>query len=166
MNAKRNPADSLVSHVVAERMEGKTLGEIGAPMGRSKEWVRQIIMRRFPKGLNVCRKCRELVPTELGRRKLCPACKERARERPCKKCGKLFAPQASKLARKGSSYCPECRFETRPCGFCGKPVTRDRGRSWGTFKNKTWFCGRREYLLYVGGKIPKRGHGEKRVAAL
>src|SRR3990167_8082796 len=50
MNAKREwPYSLLINRVVAERMGGKTLGEIGAPMGRSKEWVRQIIMRRFPK---------------------------------------------------------------------------------------------------------------------
>jgi len=164
MNAKRNPADSLVSHVVAERMEGKTLGEIGTPMGHSKEWVRQIIMRRFPKGLNVCRKCHKLVPPELGRRKLCLVCKKQASERPCKGCGKLFAPQASGLPRRGSAYCLDCRYKTKLCGFCRKRITRDRGRSWGMFKNKAWFCGRREYNLFVAGKFSKRGHGEKRSA--
>ena len=165
MNAKREwPYSLLINRVVAERMGGKTLGEIGAPMGRSKEWVRQIIMRRFPKGLNVCRKCHKLVPPELGRRKLCLVCKKQASERPCKGCGKLFAPQASGLPRRGSAYCLGCRFETKPCGSCGRPVTRDRGRSWGTFRNKRWFCGRRRCKLYVAEKFGRR-HAGKRVAA-
>ena len=163
MSTRRNPADSLVDRLVAERMRGKTLGEIGAPLGYSKEWVRQIIMRRFPDGLNMCRRCRKQVPADMGRRKLCPACRGRASERPCKGCGKLFAPQASGSPRRGSAYCLGCRFETKPCGSCGRPVTRDRGRSWGTFRNKRWFCGRRRCRVYVAEKFGRR-HAGKRVA--
>jgi len=164
MSAGRNTVDSLVGHIVAERMRGKTLGEIGAPMGYSKEWVRQIITRRFPKGLHVCRKCHELVPPELGRRKLCLVCKRQANERPCRMCRKPFAPQASGSPRRGSAYCDSCRFKTKPCGFCGRPVMRDRGRSWGTFKNRRWFCSRRECKRHVAERFGRR-HAGKRVAA-
>ena len=153
MSTRKNTMERLADHFVAERMEGKTLEIIAAPTGLSRERVRQIIAQRFPKGLNICRKCHELVPPELGRRKLCLVCKKQASERPCKGCRKLFAPQALGTSRRGSAYCPDCRFETRPCGFCRKPITRDRGRSWGTFKNKKWFCGRREYNLFVGEKF-------------
>jgi hypothetical protein len=38
--------------------------------------------------------------------------------------------------------CESCRVATKPCGACGKPITRDRSIHASAFRCATWYCDR------------------------
>ena len=80
---------------------------------------------------------------------LCPSCAQGMRR--CKKCSAIFtAPNPG--SRK--TVCSKCRLVTRPCTYCGLPVTRDiAGRnSTGIIKTYYWFCSKRERYFWIKGR--------------
>lgn len=77
-----------------------------------------------------CGKC--ATPITKRRDGLCNQCRV---IRVCTFCGEEFTGRKR-------PYCPRCEFETRPCAFCDKPVTRSRATS--GFRNTRWLCTKRE----------------------
>ncbi|GEM_PF-4216099 len=135
--------------IALARHSGLTLAQIGLAHGISRERVRQILARAAARGADVrprCAVCRmPLSPSDI-RFGLCRACRRRrARERACRRCGARFA-----IDHRAYAYCPACRTETRPCAWCGRPITRDRGRRQDAFRNRRWFCNRRCFGRWTG----------------
>lgn len=75
---------------------------------------------------------------------LCSGCRLEQSKRVCKRCKKTIEPQTSR------SVCDPCRFISRPCGFCGKTITRDSAIPAGgrILRSNRWFCSRKENLLW------------------
>jgi hypothetical protein len=77
----------------------------------------------------------------------------------CAGCGKTFSAFLSDRTRR-HTFCTRACFlrveaarkrgkrVTRPCGYCGEPVTKPKSRDTG----KQLFCNRRHYLAWRHGK--------------
>lgn len=90
-----------------------------------------------------CRLCG--VKTRGIKRGMCGNCRPVPPSPSCGRCGARLSEDDPKLV------CGGCRFETRPCSWCGQPITRDivapRGKS--TERNKQWFCSKREHGYWL-----------------
>lgn len=133
---------------VIKMRRSMTLREIGAIEGVSAARIGQIIGKT-----KFCRSCWEQLPDD-ERKRTCPECEDRARAKPCRRCGKPFTP----LRGDASAYCAECRWERRRCTCgCGKVIVRPRRRynterlrwfhshrAWGEWKRKMKYDWRKE----------------------
>jgi DNA-directed RNA polymerase specialized sigma subunit len=136
------------------RQAGKTLEEIGEEFVVTRERARQILEVARQKlkwsedvlsGRVVCKRCGRLFkPGRYARRDLCSDCQN---IRTCPACGRELSPSTT------GKYCNDCRYATRPCANCGKPITRDRGRDRASFRNATWYCDRKCFGQYVGRRF-------------
>lgn len=116
--------------------QGLMASEIGRQFKVTRERVRQIAkkngissLRHAPKTSTICPNCGG-VKTRAA--KLCPACRhaECWVSVVCPGCGKTREIERHQVKRLKSHYCRTCYFksktETRPCAWCGEPITRRR----------------------------------------
>jgi hypothetical protein len=157
--AAHDPSAALLEQVVSFRLAGWTLARIGERCGLTTRQVHRLLSRAASlAGSPISPTCPSCGGPRQSRSRLCRDCAAQdaaaRRLRTCKRCGIPFMPSH------GTTYCPLCRTETttRPCAWCGRPITRDRTTP--SFRNKTWFCNRACFGRYMG-----RHHGAKNLRA-
>jgi hypothetical protein len=150
--------------IVLMRVFGATLRRIGDWHGVTRERVRRILVsvssrltqaddkKRIPWHRVLTGRCVLCgrASRDVGGKLVCSCCL--GTEHTCKTCGAPFRPSP----RGSRTYCPSCRVETRPCAWCGKPITRNRSKQAGMFRNKTWFCNRYCYGMWFGKTVGAR----------
>jgi hypothetical protein len=145
------PAHSLTTrdtsaYIAQARRSGLTYREIASQLGISRQRVHQIATRLalFP----LCPRCATPLRGADARRgihRTCLPLTPPADPPSCRRCG-----QPVTGTRRPASYCPRCRTVTRPCAWCGAPVTRDRVSQAAAFRNSQWFCTRSCFGRYIG----------------
>jgi len=74
-------------------------------------------------------------------RNLCASCSKIGM---CKRCGKEFTRERKE------QICRPCLWITKPCSFCGKPLTRNSGQTKYGARSNLWFCSKSEQGKWLG----------------
>jgi transcriptional regulator len=162
-------------HVLTSRQSGKTLQAIAADLGMTRQRAHQILekarialnwSREALQRKTACNRCGKILSLGTASRKeFCSDCQA---ARTCAACGQETVRTAKRR------LCESCRVVTRPCGACGKPITRDRGTCHRSFRYKAWYCDRKCFGRHMGRAFgaenlrkyrAEAGRGARRCAA-